>query len=521
VFPSGFLRVPRRGRPRPVRVRLPDPLRIREIPVPIREIRDLPLRIHLSHKLSRPSCIPIAAVIYTHGHPDHNGGTRAFAGADTPIYARVEHEKLLGEQRTPVSAAYRVRSIRQFGLALPPESPAHFLRINVKDLEVPVPPTVLVDAPRKSVNIAGVDLELVHAPGESIDQMAVWIASEGVLIAGDDIYPSFPNLYTIRGEPSRDVWRWAEVMDLLASFPAEHLVSGHGPPLSGKDTVHTALVAYGDAIQFVHDQTVRGINAGRTVDDIVADLRLPQHLASHPWLGELYGRVDWSARAIAASYIGFFGGDAADLHPLEPKARAERLVKLAKSGLDLTAAAKQALDAGDAQWAVELSASALDLAPGDAAATEVRAAALRKLAEIETSVNGINYYLTQAGETDGSLTVEDPIRNLSPEFVGAIPLEQVFASLRCRLDPVKSADVVQSVGFNFPDAAEQWQIDVRRGIAEVKRVETLTAPTQATMPAQAFKEMLIGQRIAALTMLTEAEVTGSLLDFKAVMGLFQ
>ena len=94
------------------------------------------------------SSLPIAAVIYTHGHPDHNGGTRAFAGADTPIYARVEHEILLGEQRTPVSAAYRVRSIRQFGLALPPESPAHFLRINVKDLEVPVPPTVLVDTPR-------------------------------------------------------------------------------------------------------------------------------------------------------------------------------------------------------------------------------------------------------------------------------------------------------------------------------------------------------------------------------------
>lgn len=467
------------------------------------------------------SDLPIAAVVYTHGHPDHTGGTPAFADVGTPIYARAEHERLVNEQRTPVSAAYRIRSVRQFGLALPPESPAHFLRIDMQDLEVPALPTVHITEPRQTVDIAGLQLEFVHAPGESIDQMAIWLASEGVLIAGDDIYPSFPNLYTIRGEPSRDVWRWAEAMDLLATFPAEHLISGHGPPMSGKEAVHTALVAYGDAIQFVHDQTVKGINEGRTVDEIVSALRLPAHLATHPWLGELYGRVDWSARSIAASYIGFFGGDAAELHPLGPKDRAERLLKLSKSGLDLTTAAKQALDSGDPQWAAELSTSAISLSPDDTAASDVRAEALRQLAALESSVNGINYYLTQAAEADGSLVLDDPIKNLSAAYIANIPLEQVFASLRCRLDPVRSVDIEQSVGFSFPDAAEMWQIDVRRGIAEIHRVASLTAPTRVTMPAQAFKEMLVGKRFAALTMLTEADIEGSLLDFRAVMGLFQ
>lgn len=464
---------------------------------------------------------PIAAVIYTHGHPDHTGGTAVFAGPDTPIYGRKEFAALAAEQRSPVGTAYRIRSIRQFGLALPEDSPAHFLHIDVHNLEQTMPPTVQHDAPRTTVEIAGETIELIHAPGETIDTQAVWLPASKTLIVGDDMYPAFPNLYTLRGEPSRDVWRWAEVMDLLASFPAEHLISGHGPPLSGADEVHTALVAYGDAIQFVHDQTVKGINEGRTPDEIAATLRLPAHLAEHPWLGELYGRVDWSSRAIASSYINFFGGDAKDLHPLTPRERAERLHSLSKSGLELVPAARQALTSGDAQWAVELASSALALNPDDADARAARADALRACAAAETSVNGINYYLTQAAETDGSLLLEDPIRKLSPEYIKGIPLQQIFTALRCRLDAARAESTEKAIAFTFPDANETWRIHVRRGIAEITTGAPGNVSAHVTMPAQDFKEMLLGQRIAALTLLTTASIEGSVLDVKEVMELFR
>lgn len=467
------------------------------------------------------SSAPIVAVIYTHGHPDHTGGTPAFAGPETPIYGRAEYAQLAGEQRTPVSNAYRVRSIRQFGLELPDDSPAHFLRIKTGDLEIPLPPTIQTKEERSAVNIGGENIEFIHAPGETIDTQAVWIPARGVLLVGDDMYPSFPNLYTLRGEPSRDVWRWSETMDILAAIPAEHLVSGHGPALEGKDVIHTALETYGDAIQYVHDQTVKGINEGHTPDEIAASLRLPKHLAEQPWLGEYYGRVDWSVRAIATAYIGFFSGDANDLHPLGPKARAERLSALAKSGLDLAAAAQQALEAKDVQWASELASAVLALNPDDAKAREIRAAALHSLAEKETSVNGINYYFTQAMETERGVAVEDPIKTLSPELIRSIPLAQIFASLRCRLNAEASLETDKSLAFLFPDTGEQWQIHVRRGIAEIRPVKDVTAALRVTMPAQDFKEMLIGKRIAALTMLTSAKVEGSLLEFKEIMELFR
>ncbi len=48
------------------------------------------------------------------------------------------------------------------------------------------------------INIAGVDIELYHAPGETNDQLFVWLPKHRALMPGDNIYRTFPNLYTIR-----------------------------------------------------------------------------------------------------------------------------------------------------------------------------------------------------------------------------------------------------------------------------------------------------------------------------------
>jgi hypothetical protein len=62
----------------------------------------------------------------------------------------------------------------------------------------------------------------------------------------------------------------------------------------GEEAIYTALTDYRDAIQFVHDQTVRLMNTGLPLDEIVERVRLPAHLADKPYLREYYGHVDWS-----------------------------------------------------------------------------------------------------------------------------------------------------------------------------------------------------------------------------------
>ena len=47
---------------------------------------------------------------------------------------------------------------------------------------------------RLVVVLAGVELELVHAPGETDDQVMVWWPDKRVLFPADNIYRAFPNL---------------------------------------------------------------------------------------------------------------------------------------------------------------------------------------------------------------------------------------------------------------------------------------------------------------------------------------
>ena len=109
-------------------------------------------------------------------------------------------------------------------------------------------------------------LELVHAPGETNDQLFVWLPEKRVLLPGDNFYRAFPNLDTIRGTLYRDVLQWVESLDRMRERRPEHLVPSHTRPLSGADAIHAALTDYRDAIQFVHDQTIRGINRGHERD---------------------------------------------------------------------------------------------------------------------------------------------------------------------------------------------------------------------------------------------------------------
>ena len=185
-----------------------------------------------------------------------------------------------------------------------------------------LPPTRTFGGEHMAVTVAGVRMELVHAPGETPDQIFVWLPDKGVLMPGDNFYKAFPNLYAIRGTTYRDVRDWVASLDKMRRLRPEHLVPSHTGPLSGSDKIFKALTDYRDAIQFVHDQTVLAMNDGLTPDQAVARVRLPEHLAASPYLTEFYGRVDWSVRSIYTGYLGWFAGNATDLSPLSDDARA-------------------------------------------------------------------------------------------------------------------------------------------------------------------------------------------------------
>ncbi len=357
---------------------------------------------------------PIKAIVLTHGHGDHIGGVAVFVGDTQPqVWARANFG---AESDAFASAGLTIqdlRGARQGGFMLPPEQ-----RINNGVAKAYYPkrggatfsgagtqrigPTHTFSEPRRQLEIAGVKIELVAVSGETEDALYVWLPEKRVLFAGDNFYKSWPNAYAIRGTPYRDIRSWADANDQMSKEGAEFLVPGHTRPIIGKAAVSEALTDYRDAIRFVFDKTIEGMNKGLTPDQLVDYVELPARFEGKDYLREYYGNVQWAVRAIFDGYLGWFDGNPSNLFPLSPSENARRMATLAGGADALLENARTALASGDAQWAAQLCDNLLALDPSAVEPKLLKADALEHLAEALLTATGRNYYLSVAQELRAS-----------------------------------------------------------------------------------------------------------------------
>jgi len=346
---------------------------------------------------------PVAAIIYTHNHYDHIMGAEIFAGDDDPeVIAHELTMPLIQRVNGPLLAAMRPRNIRQFGILSPRET---YLNAGIgprlvldgrPPLSSFIEPTRTVGDGRTELKIAGLRVHLVHAPGETADQIYVWLPDAQVLCAGDNFYKAFPNLYAIRGTPYRDPQHWVASLEQMLTEAPEHLVPSHSRPISGAEKIRDILTDYRDGIDSVLKQTIAGMNAGLTPDQLVETVKLPEHLRDNPYLQEFYGTVPWSVRAIYAGNLGWFDGNPTNLFPLGDAERAKELIDLAGGKDPLRDKASVAYDQGKYQWAAELTDHLLVSDPNDVVAMELKAKCLHALAVRQISANARNYYISSA-----------------------------------------------------------------------------------------------------------------------------
>jgi alkyl sulfatase BDS1-like metallo-beta-lactamase superfamily hydrolase len=235
------------------------------------------------------------------------------------------------------------------------------------------------------------------------------------------------------------------------------------------------------------------MNKGMIPDELVEVVKLPPHLADHPWLGDFYGGVPHTVRQIYVGEIGWFLGDPTFLDPVRPIEASRRYVELMGGRAAVLEVAREASKNGDHQWAAELTTHLVRIDHENWDARKIKAEALRQLGYGRTNNNWRNSYLTSAQELDGTIDHSKALNIVAPDLLRAFPTSELLNGMRFRLKAEKTLDVHMTFGFRLPDVNEGFGLEIRRGIAQFHDSLPENADVVLEMNRSVLEDILLGQ----------------------------
>lgn len=318
-------------------------------------------------------------IILTQSHADHFGCLNDFKEADTVVIGGPGFNEAWGDMKR-LQPFFGPRSKKLWGSTLKrggtPKPPPEFT------------PDLLVDRVH-SFEQGGRRFELIHAPeGETVDNLIVWMPNEKVAFTGNLVGPvwlSMPFFCTLRGDKPRLVWNTLKSLEKLKNLNAEIIITGHGEPIRGADTIRADIDRMIGAISWVRDYTLDGMNAGKTVHELMRDVKLPENLT----IGEFHGKVSWAVKTIWDEYSGWFHYEdgTTELYHVPRSAVNADLVELTGGAAVLARRAKVHVDAGRPLEAIHLLDIALGVEPAHSDALNVKKSALEALLAASGSKN--------------------------------------------------------------------------------------------------------------------------------------
>jgi len=314
---------------------------------------------------------PVRYILLTQAHVDHVGGVALFREPGTQIIAQANNRICQADDAR--IHPFRVAHSAPFFPTAVGTAEKH------RHVQARPEPTITF-TDRHAFELGGVRFELISTPGgETIDSTCIWLPQTRTAFVGNvfsALFGHFPNLVTLRGDRYRFALPFIDAVDRVLGLEPELLLTGHFGPIRGADLVRTELTRVRNAVQYVHDATVKGMNEGKDVFTLMREITLPPELE----VGEGYGCVSWSVRAIWEGYAGWFHQrSTTELYPVPASTVYPDIVELAGGAAVVAGRARQRLAAGDAVAAIHLAEMALGADAASRPALQVYLAAHERL----------------------------------------------------------------------------------------------------------------------------------------------
>ncbi|MCP9620428.1 MBL fold metallo-hydrolase [Nocardia otitidiscaviarum] len=465
---------------------------------------------------------PIKAIIYTHSHADHFGGTKGFVSQEqvddgtVRIFAPEGFLEHAVSENVYAGIAMNRRAAYMYGAALargPRGQVGAGLGQTISTGVVSlIAPTDIITTTGHEVTIDGVRMVFQMAPDtEAPSEMLVYFPDFKALCAAEDATHTFHNLLTLRGAVVRDPHGWAnyitETIDLFGD-EVEVVFASHHWPIWDNERVRAFLSTQRDLYAYVHDQTLRLMNKGLTGPEIAEEIQLPPSLENAWSVHGYYGSVSHNVKAVYQRYLGWFDGNPASLWEHTPVEQSKRYVDFMGGADAVVAKARESFDAGDFRWVAQVLNHVIFAQPDHAQARELLADTYEQLGYGAENGTWRSFYLSGATElrdgrfgTPTETTAPDVINNLSPTML--------LDAIAIQINGPKAWDEKLSIDIALTDTDQRYRLWLANGVLTYSgRPQRGTADATLTTTRRSLPMLVLGGLSADNLANSGSELTG-------------
>ncbi|HSS41302.1 MAG TPA: alkyl sulfatase dimerization domain-containing protein [Solirubrobacterales bacterium] len=489
------------------------------------------LALYREHRGERP----VTGLVYTHCHIDHFGGAAGIVSAEEvaereiPVLAPEGFLHHAVSENVYAGTAMGRRAGYMYGAKLqrgPDGGIGSGLgqTTSLGTLTL-IPPNLEVTETGQEETVDGVRMVFQLTPGtEAPAEMNFHFPEHRVLCIAENATHTMHNVLTLRGALVRDPHVWAAYLDeAIELFGAESdvLFAGHHWPRWGRERIVSYLAKQRDLYGYLHDQTLRLINAGLTGPEIAEQLELPPELAEEWHCRGYYGSVSHNVRAVYQRYMGWFDGNPAHLWEHPPVERARRYVEFMGGAGQLLERARKSFAEGDYRWFAEVVNHVVFAEPDNAKARALQAEALEQLGYGAENATWRNFYLVGAQELRDGIT-GTPSDTRAPAILARLSIAQILDGMKVRLNGPRAWGMRLTIGWQVTDPDERHLLRLENGVLRHRPWKEGAPEPEATLviERQALNEMLSGSAdLAELATSGRLRVEGDGVKLGELLGL--